>query len=201
MELTAIILAGGKSSRMQFNKGELKLKGEFLINKQIKILKKYFSEIIVVTNTKLNFLSEDVVVLSDEIKEKGPLGGLYTGLNNSSNKFNYLIACDMPHINEEFLEFQIKTLKEINCDAIVTEYKGWVEPFNGFYSKKVIVNIEELILNSKKINLYKILNKINTHYIKESIARVFSNDLLMFKNLNTQEDLRSYLRTLGKITV
>ena len=96
---TAIILAGGESKRMGFNKEYLRIDDEYLIYKQINVLSTLFDEVIVVTNNPEFYNDFDVITTSDIIKKKSPLIGLHAGLSVSSNEYNYLIACDMPFID------------------------------------------------------------------------------------------------------
>lgn len=100
----------------------------------------------------------------------------------------------MPFINLKYIRYMKNYLreKEYNLDVLVTSYKEeMVEPFNSFYSKGAIKNIEKAIKkNDRQINsLYK---GIRTEYIPEAIARKYSSDWKMFANINTKEDIEKY---------
>ena len=75
---TAIILAGGKSTRMGFDKQFLELNKKRLIDIIINKLKEEFEEIIIVTNKPEEYRKYTQKILSDKIKDVGPLGGIYT---------------------------------------------------------------------------------------------------------------------------
>ncbi len=102
---TAIILAGGKSSRMGFDKQFLKIKERLLIENLIQRLKPSFSEIVIVTNRPEEYKSLPVIVTQDVFKGIGPLAGIHAGLLKSTSRFSYIIACDMPNINIEFINY------------------------------------------------------------------------------------------------
>lgn len=194
MELfkTAVIMAGGKSSRMGFDKQFLSIYNERIINYLINELRKEFEEIIIVTNKVEEYKEYDVKLLSDEIKEKGPLSGLHIGLKASSSKYTYFIACDMPNLDMDYIRFMKERIGNLDIDACVTKTGKNIEPFNAFYSGSLINYIEKLLM--KEFNsLSYLIKSINTFYIKEKEAREFSPDLSMFFNLNTIEDVENYL--------
>ena len=71
---TAIILSGGKSSRMGFDKQFLKIENRRLVDSMIQKLEKEFDEIIIVTNKPQEYLGLGHKITMDILKEKGPLG-------------------------------------------------------------------------------------------------------------------------------
>src|SRR3989338_1011010 len=110
---TAIILAGGKAERMKgAQKAFLKLEGKRIIESKIEALRKYFSEIIIVTNRLRGFsYLKNIRIVEDLQKNKGPLMGLYSGLKKSSNQINFITACDMPFINLKLIRFMLSKAK------------------------------------------------------------------------------------------
>lgn len=189
---TAIILAGGNSSRMGFDKQLIKIGENYLIDMIIDNLNRIFEEIIVVSNVKSILNSRKIIVVEDEIKNLGPLGGLHAGLKNSTNMYCYVIACDMPYINNEYIKYMMKILRRSgSVDALITKFGEWIEPFNCFYSKNIIKDIEGHI-NLGNRSVYSLMKKLNVEYIEENTARCFSPEWKMFNNLNTKEDLRKY---------
>lgn len=189
---TAVILAGGKSSRMGFDKQFLSIHNERIINNRIDVLRKEFEEIIIVTNKVEQYKEYDVKLLGDEIKEKGPLSGLHVGLKGSSSKYVYFTACDMPNLNLDYIRFMKERIRNLDIDACVTRHEENIEPFNAFYSKGLVNYIEKLLMKESK-SLYYLMKSINTYYIEEKEAREFSPDWNMFFNLNTINDVEEYL--------
>ncbi|AOR24763.1 molybdenum cofactor guanylyltransferase [Clostridium taeniosporum] len=188
---TAVILAGGKSSRMGFDKQFLKINEKRLINVLIDTLKKEFEEIIIVTNKKNEYKDFLCKIVCDEIKEKGPLSGIHVGLKESSSKYVYFIACDMPNINLNYIKFMKEKIENLNIDACITKINNNIQPFNGFYSKNIIKYIEEIVFTDKK-SLFYLVNNVKTLYIQEHEARRYDKNLNMFINLNNYEDLNNF---------
>lgn len=184
--ITAIILAGGKSSRMKFNKEYIKIKDEFLVHKQIKELKSFFDEIIVVSDNLEHYNGLDVHVVSDILYGNSPLIGLHSGLTHSSNEYCYVIACDMPFINFEFIKYLESLIDE--HDAYVSRYHNYIEPFNAIYSSK-IVNIIEEFISSGNYGFQKMVKLLNTNYISEKTVSLYQREFDMFKNINNESEL------------
>ena len=139
MNISAIILAGGNSSRMKYNKEFIKIGDEFLIHKQIKKLLTIFKEIIIVSDNPNHYTGLNVLVVNDILKGNTPIIGLHSGLVHSTNRYNYLIACDMVFINLDFINYLVSLTK--GHDAYVAMYNNYIEPFNALYSKDIIPKI------------------------------------------------------------
>lgn len=193
---TAIILAGGKSSRMGFDKQFLKINEKRVMEIIISKLKTEFEEIIIVTNKPESYKDLGEKIVSDIIKGKGPLSGLHVGLKSSSNEYSYFIACDMPNINIEYIRYMKRKIDNINPEACVTEFGDWIESFNAFYSKDIYIDIENHLNNDRR-SVNSFIRTIDTLYIKEDEARKFSPKWDMFTNLNTKDELNEYKKRIN----
>ena len=132
---TAIILAGGKSSRMGFDKQFLQIGKKRMMDLVIEKLEEEFDQIIVVSNKPDQYENFSHKVVSDIIVGKGPLSGLHVGLKNSKSQYAYFVACDMPNINISYIRYMKEQIEKINPDACVTRSGKFAETFNSFYSK------------------------------------------------------------------
>lgn len=184
--ISAIILAGGKSSRMKFNKEYIKVKDEFLVHKQIRELKTVFDEIIVVSDNLDHYKGLDVHVVSDVLSGNTPLIGLHAGLIHSSNEYSYIIACDMPFINFEFIKYLESLIDE--SDAYVSKYHNYIEPFNAIYSSNIVNSIEEFI-STGNYGFQKMVRLLNTKYIPEMKVSFYQQEFDMFRNINNESEL------------
>lgn len=189
---SAIILAGGKSTRMGFDKQLLKIDQRKLMDSLIHKLKKEFEEIIIVTNKPELYIGLSHKITKDILPDKGPLGGIHAGLKICSSKYGFVVACDMPNINMKYVKFMKKKLSHKNSYGCVTKFGDWIEPFSSFYSADLTDHIETY-LNSNRKSINGLLKKLEITYIEEEHARQFSPNWDMFLNLNTNEDLNSYL--------
>lgn len=192
---TAVILAGGKSARMGFDKQLIKINERRLMDSLISKLRREFDEIIIVTNKPEYYEGLSDKIIRDIIVGKGPLSGIHAGLNEASNEFVYFIACDMPNINLEYIRHMKESVRNVDTFACITRFGNWIEPFNAFYSRKLKSQIEIHLLDNKK-SINSLLEKVEVHYISEEEARRFSPNWDMFLNLNTKEDLSEFLNNI-----
>lgn len=196
---TAVLLAGGKSSRMGFDKQCLKLGDSLLVEQQVRTLRQIFQEIIIVTNKQSLYKKLDCIVTADELHDFGPLGGIHAGLKAASSEFCYFMACDMPNINIAFISHMTDIInRDKSYQAIVTRYGDWLEPFHAFYSKSLIPDIEQAY-SEGRMRISEVLANVHTYYIPEVETRRYSPDWELFRNINTQEDLLRANKSCGKI--
>ncbi len=186
MNISAIILAGGKSSRMKYNKEFIKIGNEYLIHKQIKLLQPLFNEIIIVSDNTDHYKTHNVKVVSDILEGNSPIVGLHSGLVHSSNKYNFCIACDMPYINIPFIKYLISMVEA--HDSYVAKYHSYIEPFNAIYSKDIISVIETAI-TKKEYGFQTMVKQLDTYYIQEKELLPFLKENDIFKNINTEAEL------------
>jgi len=198
--MNAIILAGGKSSRFGSDKAMYKLEQKPMLENIVEKLEVFFDNIYIIGNEKqkLKEVNRQIKFLSDIIPDKGPLGGLYTGLSESDSQFNYLQACDMPFICEEYLNFMKSYIKEdSNYDAYIPVKDGYLEPFVGIYNKSIKNDILKLI-KKEQLNFDYLFNEINIKKIPEEEIEKVADPKKIFFNINRKEDLIKYNKFKAK---
>lgn len=158
-------------------------------------LKKCFDQIIVVTNNpsiydkKTRRVLKDVLITTDLIKNKGPCVGLYSGLSISTNEDNFLLACDMPYINYEYIGYLLNTPYK---NALVYKNDRYYEPFYGMYKKNLTSKLEEFISEDKN-SLNGFLMSIDPDIIDSSLVEKFDKDKKMFTNINYPDQWESII--------
>lgn len=187
---TAIIIAGGKSTRMGFDKAFMKIGKTSCVELIVRRLKKHFNEIIVVTNEQNKFELADVKTTHDKIKNAGPLGGLHAGLKISSSLYNYLIACDMPVISDELIA-HMKNMLFLEPDIIACKNNDFIEPFHGVYGKHLTLKIEQEI-KTGQCSLFNLMLKSKTEVISKDTIKKMCKNLNLFTNLNTRQELAQF---------
>ena len=190
--ITGIILAGGKNSRMGINKAFLEIDGKRLIDNILSIYQRIFSEIIIVTNDPFPYREFlDTIIVTDIYKEKGSLGGIYTGLFYAVNDYSFIAACDMPYLNKDFILYMIEQIGK--NDIIVPELPAGFQALHAIYSRRCLPAIKKMILTDKlKIaGLYKDMRLLK---ITEEKIKPFNTDGRLFLNINTPEDLKAHIK-------
>jgi len=183
---TGIILAGGKSQRMGEDKGLLPYRGKLMVEHVIAQLAKVVDEIIIISNNA-EYNQFGYLVFEDLIKEKGPVGGIYTGLTNSSTETNVIVSCDTPHVSHQLLN-QLLTCQG-NYDVTVPSHNARVHPLIGIYQKKC-ASIFKSAIDQDQLKLMSVNEQ--THLNIVTIDRNLEfYDVNLFKNINTPEDLNA----------
>lgn len=184
-DVTGIILAGGKNRRMGTHKAFLRIGEKTIIEDIFAKFKGIFKEIIIVANETERFDFLGAKVVADIIPLKGPLGGIYTGLLSSNSLYNFVVACDMPFINQNLVRHILEETG--GYDVTVAEYNGRLQPLCAIYSKNCIEPIEKQLSkdNLKITDFFKDVKvKILTG---KKIAR-FDLKGSSFVNINTPDD-------------
>jgi molybdopterin-guanine dinucleotide biosynthesis protein A len=184
-DITGIILAGGKSTRMGENKSLLNLNGKTVIERVVSLMKTIFQEVIIITNTPNEYDFINTPMYKDIFENKGPLAGIHSGLAHSNNDKNFVISCDIPLMEQEMIEFIInyKTDKPIT----VCRADGFIQQLVGLYSKSVLPIISNL-LNTKdqSSSVLSLLDRVDPDIINVDKLDIYNKD--MFFNMNRPED-------------
>ncbi|MDD5169601.1 MAG: molybdenum cofactor guanylyltransferase [Syntrophales bacterium] len=183
--MTGVLLSGGKNTRMGYNKAFLRFDGERLIDRSIRIYRSLFTEIILVTNEPLLYLDQDVTIVTDLSKHKGPLMGIYTGLFYASSDDIFIAACDMPYLSGNFIKYMID--QKGDEDIVAPLSAGGPEPLHAIYSKRCLGPIRRLLDtgNLKVTGFYRGLRK---KMIEGEILQSFDPQGRMFANVNTPQE-------------
>jgi molybdopterin-guanine dinucleotide biosynthesis protein A len=186
IDKTLAILAGGKSSRMNYNnKAFLNYKNKKFIDHIIESGKN-LKEVIIVANDIKLYEKFNLRIVKDIYIGNGPLSGIHSALKNSSTDKVLCIACDMPLVSEEVINF-LGNYEE-RYDILVPMVKGRLQPLCSIYSKSIINNLEEsLIKNENK--LQQLIKSVDYKVVEALEYREFSE--CDFININTLEDYKS----------
>ena len=182
LNVGAIILAGGKSSRMGADKGLLLLNGKPMVAHVMDTIKQITDDIIIISNNAA-YEVFGVPVYEDLIKDAGPLAGIYTGLMNSKHDKNIVVSCDVPFVSEKLLHYLIHSCK--NYDVTIPVKNNKTHQVIGIYDKKCMpIFKNELDNNQRKMKVA--LEKINLNIVD---ANQF--DEKEFTNINTSTELKN----------
>ena len=191
---TTAILAGGKSSRMGFDKQLLMENDRRILEQVIETLRQEFEDIIIVTARPELYEGMGVRIFSDTYRDKGPLAGVHAALYNARSRFVYMLACDMPVVNMDFVRHMKQRLAQSGADVCVGERDGRLEPFNTFYSRDLLPEVVYR-LETGNSSLFRFIHASNACVISQQEAACFDKELQMFLNINTRTEFEKYLGT------
>ena len=191
-EYIAVILTGGKSSRMNFvNKSFLEINNKSFIQTIIETLKMRFDKIVInINKDKTKYQKFNLPIVTDVIKGfKGPLAGLHAAMKE--HKFQkhkeswfVLVPTDSPFIPLEYFDNFIKN-NNLKSSVIISEINGKIEPVFSFWSIKTFQYIEKKLLESDGLKIMNVASEIGFEILKFQ-----SKDKKEFMNINTKEDLK-----------
>jgi len=217
MDITGIVLAGGKSARLGFDKTSLKIgnvplfidtavklsffcneiiisssKDNFiLISDELKKLKKYFKEYNLADKTipKIKIISDLECYGEEKPQNAGPLKGIYSALRESANYYSFICASDMPFLSYNMMKSLVKfaEISRNEKDIIVFETKKGLEALSAIYSRKCIKVIEENL----RENIFKVTDifpYLNVLVLGEDIIKKYKICQTNFFNINKIED-------------
>ena len=179
---TAIIMAGGDSSRMGADKSMLPIKGRPLIEHICEQLRGTFGQILISTNEveKLAFLGFEII--PDKTPGQGPLMGIASALEGSANELNFVVSCDIPHIELWFVRRMLSEAKAVDV-VIPTTGDEKYEPLFAVYCKSALEAINE-VLDAGRRKISDVFARCNVKYIELEAER--------FVNLNTMAEYEEF---------
>ncbi len=180
-DITGIILAGGKSSRMKSDKGLLALGESLFIENIINAASPLVKSIIIVSNSS-HYDEFGYKRVEDLIKNSGPVAGVYTGLKHSKTDYNIVLSCDIPLITTEVLEKLIINTDEYS-DVVQIVSQGKTMPLVALYKKKCASIFEDLLNKGEKRLIYAV-NQLHVKTIE--IDPTMDKQV---ENINTLEQL------------
>lgn len=180
---TLAIIAGGKSSRMNYrDKALIKYNNKTFIDNIIDSACD-FKEIIIISNKIESY--KGFKVFKDIYKECGPLGGIHSALLNAKYDKVLCIACDMPLIRKETLNLIGKVYDDY--EVVVPKIDNRLQPLCSIYSKQLIPKIEEALISGEN-KLQKFILERNYKIIDD--IKYENLNSKEFSNINNKEDLK-----------
>lgn len=185
----AIVLAGGRSTRLGRDKASEPLLGRPLLQHVLDRISGLVDELIIVRAPRQALPEIDTAlqlrVVDDAYPGRGPLGGIYTGLHAARAGRCLAVACDMPLLSRLLLGELLRRSAE--CDVVMPVIE-FPEPLHAVYARSCVEAMRER-LDSGQLKITGFLGAVHVCYMREAECRSFDPDLRSFVNTNTEEDL------------
>lgn len=186
-EICAVILAGGKSRRMGFNKALLSVGGRPLIRILIERLLPLTSQILISANDTSNFQFLNLPIIPDYYREQGPLAGLHAAMTRHVSQLYIVLACDLPNLQESLLRHMISVIEGFDA-AIPRSQNGLAHPLCAVYRRTCLPLIDDALQRGANAVIETFLdNSLRIRWVDPDEGRFKDTDLA---NLNTPEDLQ-----------
>jgi molybdenum cofactor guanylyltransferase len=200
MRKGAIILCGGKSSRMGHDKATLPFGPELMLERVVRLIGEVVTleNIVVVAaeNQQLPELPTGISVARDTHQYRGPLAGLATGFRKLVDRLDavYATGCDVPLLVPAFVERMFQLLGDFEIAVPVDGEHH--HPLAAVYRCSVLAPIE-MLLNSDRMRPRFLFDEVRTREIPVEDLRDVDPQLSTLKNLNFPEDYITALEEAG----
>jgi molybdopterin-guanine dinucleotide biosynthesis protein A len=190
LDIGFIVLAGGKGLRLGQDKASETIGDRSLLERVVSRLTSFNSDILIVsaserTSPQLNGYPR-LRTVADIYLNKGPLGGVYAGLKASDSLYNFVVACDMPFLNQALLRYMMQI--SAGFDLVVPRLGELVEPLHAVYSRACLAPIESL-LKQGDLRLRRLFALVEVRYVEVEEIDRFDPQHLSFFNVNNEADM------------
>lgn len=182
---TAIILAGGKSSRMGTDKSMLPINNQTMLEHICKQLRGTFSQILISADDIEKYAPVGFEVVRDKAADQGPLMGIASALEASVNELNFVVACDIPYIKMDFVRKMLAEAGGADITVPITDDKKF-EPLFAVYRKSALDAIKRALRKGNR-KISDVFDLCEVKYI--DLGKV---DWLV--NLNTMAEYEEFQR-------
>lgn len=191
-QISAIVLAGGESSRMGRDKALLKLGKDTLLSHVCSVARECTAQTYVISpwiEKYQHFLSPGCQPVKEQLvlnaTSNTPLIGFAQGIKLVKTEWVLLLACDLPHLSSSQVKqwlLALTTVLPAEIALLPRSPKGW-EPLCGFYRRDCASFLEEYIQGGGR----SFQKWLQGHDIRELVI----SDRHCLFNCNTPEDWES----------
>lgn len=191
---TAIVLAGGQGSRLNYReKALLELHGKPILLHILERLSRSVDDFIIVARDRdqqsklqLSKLPADrTTVVCDEIRGFGPVAGIYTGLKISKAPYSFVAACDMPYINADVVDLLFG--KAYGYDVAIP-YPP--EPLHAVYKRDVTIEAAKKAIREGKGAIMYVIDQLRANFVPKKEIQTLDPNLCTFLNINRVQDIK-----------
>lgn len=180
-KLTGVILAGGSGKRLNGTiKPKILVEGKTIISRILETFVGLFDEIIIVTNTPGEFDGYgSCKITGDQFLDRGPLGGIHAGLKMAAREAIFVVAGDMPYLDENIIIRQLESFEKSNCQVLIPKINNFIEPLHGIYRRDILYLLEDYLVNNNDNAIHKFIGLTDVSYMQiedsDDSARAFTN--------------------------
>jgi molybdopterin-guanine dinucleotide biosynthesis protein A len=197
LEITGVLFTGGESKRMGRNKAFLEIGGKPLLERNLEVLDSICREVLISCRESEQYSGYSYQVVADQIKGKGPMGGLYSVLPVAKYDYVFVAACDMPFLNSEAIAYIYERIEDYKL--VFPYVRDRIHPLHAFYHKKVLKVVEKRI-KEDKLRLFDIADECRHKImnISEEMEGSMLKEMIeeSFLNVNTPQEWELILQKI-----
>jgi molybdopterin-guanine dinucleotide biosynthesis protein A len=198
IEVTGVLLAGGKSRRMGEDKRYLVVGEQTLLERGLVVLRSIFQEVLVVIAQDSPPLDVAARVVRDLVPDCGSLGGVYTGLTQATAPCIFVVACDMPFLDQAVIaQF---TSRRATADIVMAKLAARLHPMHALYGKRCLPALEQMI-RARQLKIQEMVShaSLRVRYVTEADLLTLDPSGRSFQNVNTPADLEVARSLLARV--
>lgn len=184
--MTGVVLAGGSSRRMGFDKALLPWKGATLLETIVDCLGGIFHRVIVAGSRRDELAARGIAQVPDRLPGSGAIVGIHAALLAIEDPRAFVMACDACYPSEALIRFLAGY--DPAADWVCPRTDRGLEPLFAVYSRTCLRPLEELFARGER-RLRLLADHVETVFVDEPLLRRHDPDLRSFTNLNTPADL------------
>jgi molybdopterin-guanine dinucleotide biosynthesis protein A len=191
-DVTAFILAGGKSTRMGVDKAFVDYDGRTLLARALDVARSVTPEVRIVGSKEKFALFAPVV--EDIFCDCGPLGGIHAALRSSLAELNLMLAVDTPFVSWAFLQYLITQARgATEATVVVPRDDAGRQPLCAVYRRE-FADAAESALRSGRNRIDELFDAVRTRVIEREELEDAGFSCAIFRNLNTPAELEAEKR-------
>jgi molybdenum cofactor guanylyltransferase len=188
-DLTAFVLAGGKSSRMGSDKAFLEFEGRTLLARAVELAESVAPHVYIIGSR--GKFEEFGPVIEDIFRDCGPLAGIHAALRTSQSDLNLMLAVDMPFVPSRFLQYLLgESRKMRDAIVIVPRAERRRQTLCAIY-RRDFADAAETALRGRRNRIDILFDAVPVRVIEEDELQHAGFSAAIFRNLNTPADLQT----------
>ncbi len=191
-KFTAFIQAAGRSSRMGANKAVLQVGGLSVICRALRAARTLTQRVLIVTNEPEVYVSLGAQTIPDKKAGLGPLAGIQLGIESSDTPWMLNLACDLPFVSGEFLQF-LSSYTTCWQAVVPTDQQGRAQSMCAFFHRSVAQDVRAL-LNEGERRPRELFSRVRTRYLEFSRFSHLPMADLFFFDMNSPSDYEEAVR-------
>lgn len=192
---SGVVLAGGRSSRMKFNKAFAQISGRPVINIILDKFRTLFDEILIISNDPELYTFLGIPVYTDIYPRMGPVAGIHSALYHCKHDSAFVMGCDVPFMNMDLVRMMISRLD--GYDSVVPRLDNQLQPLAAVYNRSCLPILTDC-LETNRVKLVRIFDELNALEITRTEIEAFGVAEEMFLNVNDIQALNLAAQIAGR---
>lgn len=187
--VSVLILAGGKSSRMGYDKALIKINGQYLLTRIYQIATELSNQVSIITSSQHQYqsiLPDTTQFIIEPHPSQGPFVAFAHGLSFTKTEWVLLLPCDLIYLQTQEIKSWLKLLPPLPSETtalLPPHSKGW-DCLCGFYRRSCLSSVQQSIAQGNK--------SFQRWLKKEKVSPLMVKNKKVLYNCNTPEDLAKW---------